>query len=171
MANGEQGSDSAALSPLPSDLEGELQGRLQNRRLAPGNLGAQGPYRGDRHRMLLARIVRGLRRGHAGTSRLGFATADAPRRARGVGPSRLRKERQRRTSAYGCQAAVLRRVAPLVGYLAPTNRFWSSASVSIWTRRGLTLSLRGSVNRSIPCRWEAVSFSRSRNCGMTSVCS
>jgi hypothetical protein len=59
----------------------------------------------------------------------------------------------------------------VVDYLAPVNCLCSSVSVSIWTRRGLTLSLTGSVNRSIPCRCEAVSFSRSRNCGIVRVCS
>ena len=56
-------------------------------------------------------------------------------------------------------------------YRAPTSRFWSSTSVSIWMRRGLTLSLSGTVKRSMPWRWDAVSFSRLRNGGTLKVCS
>ena len=36
---------------LASDLECELQSRLKNGRLAPGNLGAQCLQRGDRYRL------------------------------------------------------------------------------------------------------------------------
>ena len=91
------------------------------------------------------------RRGDTGTSRLRALPADAPRRAQDVEPVEAAVRKAARTSALGCQAALFFGVVdPLLRYLAPTNCLWSSASVSIWTRRGLTLSLRGSVNRSIP---------------------
>lgn len=54
---------------------------------------------------------------------------------------------------------------------APTSCFWSSTCVSIWMRRGLTLSFSGRVSRSMPWRCEALSLSRSRNWGIVNVCS
>ena len=47
---------------------------------------------------------------------------------------------------------------------------------NIFLRRGFGVYVidqprRGNASRSMPCRWVAVSLSRSRNCGMVNVCS